>query len=81
MQIRWYVSHVASPSYLYLLGIQREDSLSKMGMQVPMLLKHYAVTYPPDSATAQRIFGDRVPNFKPWHFAVEERVPEARKKL
>lgn len=36
------------------------DSLSKMSLQVCMLLKHYNVQYPPDAATVQRIFGREV---------------------
>ena len=53
------------------------DSLSKMGMQLPMLLKHYKVKYPPDAATVEKLFSQRVPSFKPWQTAVEERTPEA----
>eukprot|EP00913_Durusdinium_trenchii_P009180 g8629.t1 len=52
------------------------DTMSKIGVQVPMLLKHFAVQYPPEASTIQQIFGSAAPLFRPWKNAVAEREPE-----
>ena len=54
------------------------DSLSKVSLQVCMLLKHYKVNYPPDAATVQKIFGREV-NFRALRSALHreaERFPQ-----
>ena len=41
------------------------DKISKLALQVPMLLKHFGVTYPPEEATLQRVFAQATPVVRP----------------
>jgi hypothetical protein len=45
--------------------------------QVPLLLTHFGVAYPPDEATVRRIFGARAPPMRPLaEVGCMERMPE-----
>lgn len=53
------------------------DNLSKVAVQMPLLLKHYGVEYPPDGETLARLFGDSPPTMKLLKEVAErERLPE-----
>lgn len=53
------------------------EKLSKLAVQVPLLLTHFGVAYPPDEATVRRIFGARAPPMRPLaEVGCMERMPE-----
>ena len=53
------------------------DKISKLAIQVPMLVKHFGVKYPPEEATLQRIFPRGAPIMRPLsNVAVTQQVHE-----
>ena len=53
------------------------DKISKLAIQVPMLLKHFEVKYPPEEATIQRVFTRGTPVIRPLSdVAVTQQLPE-----
>lgn len=54
------------------------EKVSKIAVQLPVLLKHYGVDYPPDGSTLTRIYGNSPPpQFKPLSEVAEiEQLPE-----